>query len=137
MCVDVTCEWTPSSLPLTLAFFFCSLMSEKRIFEMINASRHPFLVNLHGCFQTSDHVCFVMEYLPGGDLMIHIHKNVFTEAQTRLDYPSFNDRIKTTKTALEAQLHLLAVFMSFFSSAAVVQVLFGMCRAGFRVFTLE
>lgn len=60
-----------------------SLMSEKRIFEMINASRHPFLVNLHGCFQTSDHVCFVMEYLPGGDLMIHIHNNVFTEAQTR------------------------------------------------------
>ncbi|KAM9858650.1 serine/threonine-protein kinase N2-like [Aulostomus maculatus] len=60
-----------------------SLMSEKRIFEMINASTHPFLVNLHGCFQTSDHVCFVMEYLPGGDLMIHIHNNVFTEAQTR------------------------------------------------------
>lgn len=58
-------------------------MSEKRIFEMINASRHPFLVNLHGCFQTNDHVCFVMEYLPGGDLMIHIHNNVFTEAQTR------------------------------------------------------
>ncbi|XP_045891961.1 serine/threonine-protein kinase N2-like [Micropterus dolomieu] len=62
-----------------------SLMSEKRIFEMINASRHPFLVNLHGCFQTSDHVCFVMEYLPGGDLMIHIHNNVFTEAQTRFN----------------------------------------------------
>uniref|UniRef100_A0A3Q3XAL8 Protein kinase domain-containing protein n=1 Tax=Mola mola TaxID=94237 RepID=A0A3Q3XAL8_MOLML len=60
-----------------------SLMSEKRIFEMINVSRHPFLVNLHGCFQTSDHVCFVMEYLPGGDLMIHIHNKVFTEAQTR------------------------------------------------------
>uniref|UniRef100_A0A3Q2PE09 Protein kinase domain-containing protein n=1 Tax=Fundulus heteroclitus TaxID=8078 RepID=A0A3Q2PE09_FUNHE len=57
-----------------------SLMSEKRIFEMINASRHPFLVHLHGCFQTSDHVCFVMEYLPGGDLMIHIHSDVFSEA---------------------------------------------------------
>ncbi|KAM3868401.1 serine/threonine-protein kinase N2-like [Diretmus argenteus] len=60
-----------------------SLMSEKRIFEMINASRHPFLVNLHGCFQTSDHVCFVMEYSPGGDLMIHIHNDVFSEVQTR------------------------------------------------------
>ncbi|XP_017315866.1 serine/threonine-protein kinase N2 isoform X1 [Ictalurus punctatus] len=60
-----------------------SLMCEKRIFETINASRHPFLVNLHGCFQTSDHVCFVMEYSPGGDLMTHIHANIFTERQAR------------------------------------------------------
>lgn len=29
-----------------------SLMSEKRIFEKINAVRHPFLVNLHCCFQS-------------------------------------------------------------------------------------
>ncbi|KAB5522448.1 hypothetical protein PHYPO_G00159640 [Pangasianodon hypophthalmus] len=60
-----------------------SLMCEKRIFETINASRHPFLVNLHGCFQTCDHVCFVMEYSPGGDLMTHIHTSIFTERQTR------------------------------------------------------
>lgn len=60
-----------------------SLMSEKRIFEMINSSGHPFLVNLYGCFQTEDHVCFVMEYLPGGDLMIHIHNDSFSEEQTR------------------------------------------------------
>ena len=30
-----------------------SLVSEKRIFEVVNATRHPFLVNLIGCFQTS------------------------------------------------------------------------------------
>ena len=30
-----------------------SLMSEKRIFEVINTMRHPFLVNLFACFQTS------------------------------------------------------------------------------------
>ncbi len=29
-----------------------SLMSEKRIFETVNSIRHPFLVNLHSCFQT-------------------------------------------------------------------------------------
>ena len=29
-----------------------SLMSEKRIFEVINNMRHPFLVNLFACFQT-------------------------------------------------------------------------------------
>jgi len=29
-----------------------SLVSEKHIFEVVNATRHPFLVNLVGCFQT-------------------------------------------------------------------------------------
>ncbi|CAK1596350.1 unnamed protein product [Parnassius mnemosyne] len=56
-----------------------SLLSEKRIFEVANAIRHPFLVNLFACFQTEQHVCFVMEYAAGGDLMMHIHTDVFTE----------------------------------------------------------
>ncbi|KAL5288835.1 PKN2 family protein [Megaselia abdita] len=56
-----------------------SLLSEKRIFEVVNAMRHPFLVNLYACFQTDQHVCFVMEYAAGGDLMMHIHTDVFTE----------------------------------------------------------
>ncbi|KAG5853842.1 hypothetical protein ANANG_G00030840 [Anguilla anguilla] len=56
-----------------------SLMCEKRIFETVNSSRHPFLVNLFACFQTPEHVCFVMEYTAGGDLMMHIHSDVFTE----------------------------------------------------------
>ena len=29
-----------------------SLLSEKRIFEVANTTRHPFLVNLFACFQT-------------------------------------------------------------------------------------
>uniref|UniRef100_A0A3Q1I8F7 protein kinase C n=1 Tax=Anabas testudineus TaxID=64144 RepID=A0A3Q1I8F7_ANATE len=56
-----------------------SLMCEKRIFETVNGSHHPFLVNLFACFQTSEHVCFVMEYTAGGDLMMHIHADVFSE----------------------------------------------------------
>ncbi|XP_034141715.1 serine/threonine-protein kinase N isoform X1 [Drosophila guanche] len=56
-----------------------SLLSEKRIFEVANAMRHPFLVNLYSCFQTDQHVCFVMEYAAGGDLMMHIHTDVFLE----------------------------------------------------------
>ncbi|XP_062268984.1 serine/threonine-protein kinase N2 isoform X2 [Platichthys flesus] len=60
-----------------------SLMCEKRIFEVINTSQHPFLVNLYGCFQTEDHVCFVMAYSSGGDLMTHIHTSIFTEKQAR------------------------------------------------------
>ena len=56
-----------------------SLLAEKRIFEVANSVRHPFLVNMFACFQTSSHVCFVMEYAAGGDLMMHIHADVFSE----------------------------------------------------------
>uniref|UniRef100_A0A8C6MK23 protein kinase C n=1 Tax=Nothobranchius furzeri TaxID=105023 RepID=A0A8C6MK23_NOTFU len=56
-----------------------SLMCEKKIFETVNSVRHPFLVNLFACFQTQEHVCFVMEYAAGGDLMMHIHADVFSE----------------------------------------------------------
>lgn len=59
-----------------------SLMSERRIFEVINSTKHPFLVNLFACFQTRQHVVFVMEYACGGDLMMHIHSDVFTEPRT-------------------------------------------------------
>uniref|UniRef100_A0A8C4I109 protein kinase C n=1 Tax=Dicentrarchus labrax TaxID=13489 RepID=A0A8C4I109_DICLA len=58
-----------------------SLMCEKRIFETVNGSHHPFLVNLFACFQTPEHVCFVMEYTAGGDLMMHIHADVFSETR--------------------------------------------------------
>uniref|UniRef100_A0A8C5B8N1 Protein kinase N3 n=1 Tax=Gadus morhua TaxID=8049 RepID=A0A8C5B8N1_GADMO len=60
-----------------------SLQCEKRIFEAINVAQHPFLVNLHGCFQTAEHVCFIMAYSAGGDLMTHIHNGVFSDKQTR------------------------------------------------------
>uniref|UniRef100_A0A7M4FS12 protein kinase C n=1 Tax=Crocodylus porosus TaxID=8502 RepID=A0A7M4FS12_CROPO len=59
-----------------------SLHCEKRIFEVVNSSGHPFLVNMFACFQTPDHACFVMEYTPGGDLMTHIHSEVFPEFYT-------------------------------------------------------
>ncbi|XP_051691792.1 serine/threonine-protein kinase N1 isoform X3 [Oryctolagus cuniculus] len=56
-----------------------SLMCEKRILAAVTSAGHPFLVNLFGCFQTPEHVCFVLEYSPGGDLMLHIHSDVFSE----------------------------------------------------------
>uniref|UniRef100_A0A2I3H323 protein kinase C n=1 Tax=Nomascus leucogenys TaxID=61853 RepID=A0A2I3H323_NOMLE len=55
------------------------LMREKRIFETVNSVRHPFLANLFACFQTKEHVCFVMEYAAGGDLTMHINTGVFSE----------------------------------------------------------
>lgn len=37
-----------------------SLLSEKRIFEVANAMRHPFLVNLYACFQTEVSCCYFL-----------------------------------------------------------------------------
>uniref|UniRef100_A0A8C4KGE6 protein kinase C n=1 Tax=Dromaius novaehollandiae TaxID=8790 RepID=A0A8C4KGE6_DRONO len=60
-----------------------SLNCEKRIFEVVNSSDHPFLVNMFACFQTPHHACFVMEYTPGGDLMMRIHEDIFPEHMAR------------------------------------------------------
>ncbi|VDM96885.1 unnamed protein product [Thelazia callipaeda] len=59
-----------------------SLMVEKRIFEIATSRRHPFLVNLFACIQSKEHVFFVMEYSMGGDLMRHIHDDIFTEERS-------------------------------------------------------
>jgi len=73
-------------------------MVEKRIFEIATQHNHPFLVNLFARIQTVEHIFFgneyvlltssflsynfcvsVMEYENGGDLMRHIHDDIFSE----------------------------------------------------------
>ncbi|VDP17727.1 unnamed protein product [Soboliphyme baturini] len=48
------------------------VQTEKHVFE--TASNHPFLVGLHSCFQTSGRLFFVIEFVPGGDLMFHMQR---------------------------------------------------------------
>ncbi|KAJ3303218.1 Serine/threonine kinase, partial [Blyttiomyces sp. JEL0837] len=49
-----------------------SALLERRILQAATSTHHPYLVNLHSCFQTRSRIYYVMEYVCGGDLMAHI-----------------------------------------------------------------
>ncbi|PAA62358.1 hypothetical protein BOX15_Mlig004448g1 [Macrostomum lignano] len=55
--------------------------TERNILEAI---KHPFLVELHYAFQTPDRLYLILEFLAGGELFTHLERHgVFTEATAR------------------------------------------------------
>jgi len=56
-------------------------LTEKRVLQQ---TRHPFLTSLKYSFQTTDYLCFVMEYVNGGEIFFHLSRDrVFTEDRAR------------------------------------------------------
>eukprot|EP00914_Ancora_sagittata_P012479 GHVO01024002.1.p1 GENE.GHVO01024002.1~~GHVO01024002.1.p1 ORF type:complete len:482 (-),score=75.56 GHVO01024002.1:376-1821(-) len=56
-------------------------LTESRVLQK---TKHPFLTHLKYSFQTPDRLCFVMEYVNGGELFYHLSKDrVFSEDRTR------------------------------------------------------
>jgi len=56
-------------------------LTENRVLQR---TKHPFLTHLKYSFQTPDRLCFVMEYVNGGELFYHLSKvRVFSEDRTR------------------------------------------------------
>lgn len=56
-------------------------LTENRV---LRTTSHPFLISLKYSFQTADRLCFVMEYVNGGELFFHLSRErVFTEDRAR------------------------------------------------------
>ncbi|CAH0561310.1 unnamed protein product [Brassicogethes aeneus] len=52
--------------------------------RVLRSTNHPFLISLKYSFQTNDRLCFVMEYVNGGELFFHLsNERVFTEERTK------------------------------------------------------
>lgn len=46
--------------------------AEKDVFMVASQANHPFLLNLHACFQSASRMFFVMDFVGGGDLIYHL-----------------------------------------------------------------
>ncbi|KAI8848828.1 kinase-like domain-containing protein [Chytridium lagenaria] len=59
---------------------------ERRIFQAASAAQHPFMVNLHSCFQTPERVYFVMEYVSGETVLTNRAKFYACEVLLAIEY---------------------------------------------------
>ena len=60
----------------------CEIMAEKEAFMLTNG--HPFITTMYCCFQNTEHLFFVMEYMSGGNLKEQLDKvEFFSEKRTK------------------------------------------------------
>ena len=60
-----------------------SSMTEMKVLRKATRVQHPFISTFYGTFQTADRVYFILEYIPGGDLMWHIQRKKFPVSQSK------------------------------------------------------
>ncbi|GAU98662.1 hypothetical protein RvY_09779-2 [Ramazzottius varieornatus] len=59
------------------------ILTERHVLQSAGRS-HPFLTHLQYAFQTKDRLCFVMEYVSGGELFFHLSRErTFGDARVR------------------------------------------------------
>ena len=60
----------------------CEIMAEKEAFML--TSGHPFITTMYSCFQNTEHLFFVMEYMSGGNLKEQLDEvQFFSEKRTK------------------------------------------------------
>ena len=48
------------------------VMNERRILEEVE---HPFIIKMHGAFQSVNYLHLVLDFCPGGELFFHISRH--------------------------------------------------------------
>lgn len=59
------------------------MKTERNVLLKAREHNHPFIAPLLSTFQTETRLHFVMEYIPGGDLMHHINEAKFSVTRTK------------------------------------------------------
>ncbi|CAD8156679.1 unnamed protein product [Paramecium octaurelia] len=58
------------------------VLREKKILSNV-LNQSPFIVPLYATFATREHLCFLMEYSPGGEMFFHLQNYRFTEDEAK------------------------------------------------------
>lgn len=57
------------------------LLRERKI--LIDAAKAPFIASLHACFESENHLNFLLEFYCGGELFFHLQNRKLTEHEAK------------------------------------------------------